>query len=533
MTSIDRWWLREVGYEVYIRSFGDSDGDGVGDLQGVIDHLDDLAWLGVGVVWLTPCTKSPMRDHGYDVSDFRSVAEEFGDDETYRRLCREAARRGMRILTDLVPNHTSSEHPWFLDARSSRDSERRADYLWGDPGPDGGPPNNWVSHFGGPAWTLDEATGQYWCHLFLPEQPDLNWRSERVRQEFDGILRHWIGEGSSGFRLDVAHALTKHPDFPDLPPAPEDADRFMGREFENLEHRYDLDQPDNTRVHRRWRQVADPLGALLLGEIYVLEPDRLRRYLDPDDGLHLGFWFPPLHIEWTPATVRAVVADAVSLPPNKLAWITGTHDRPRAASRYGGGEEGRRRALTMQLLQWGLPGMPWLYQGEELGLDNATLALEEMHDPFALRNPEKSFMSRDLARTPMPWAPGEGMGFTDGGTPWLPFGGRGPQETWAVQREDEGSWLHTWRRLIAAWRGLPELPDDVDLAGAGAVVDYRRGALRVVANPGVEEVSVTVDAPSTVAFHRDRAMDGQPVTAGEQVVLAGGDGIWLLEGCPG
>ncbi len=526
-----RWWHREVGYEVYLRSFADGDGDGVGDLAGVTSRLDELAWLGVGIIWITPCTRSPMRDHGYDVSDHYTVEPVYGDLVGYRELCAAAAARGIRVLTDLVPNHTSSEHRWFTEARRSRDNPYRDYYLWADPAEDGGPPNNWVSHFGGPAWTRDEATGQHWCHLFLPEQPDLNWRSEAVREEFDRILRHWVEVGSSGFRLDVAHALTKHPDLPDLPPAPPDAPRFMGRAFEDLLHVHDLDQPDNVEVHRRWRTVAEESDSLLVGEVYVLEPDRLRRYLDPPDGLHLAFWFPPLHIGWSAPEVRRVLADGASLPPGRLAWITGSHDRPRAASRYGGGDLGRQRAMTMQVLQWGLPGVPWIYQGEELGLDNARLSIEEMHDAFAVRNPEKAAtMSRDLARTPMPWAPGEGLGFTPPGVePWLAFGGRTEAETWAVQREDRFSWLRAWRRLVRAWRRLPaDLPDAVTWSGGGDVVDYRRGPLRVVANLGDGRVEIAADRPATLAFHRDPDLHGREVPTDGVVLLGPAESAWLV-----
>ena len=199
------WWHRSVGYEIYIRSFADGGGDGVGDLQGIIDRLDQLAWLGITTIWITPCFVSPMHDHGYDVADYTDIDPAFGDLATYRTLCAEAQARGIRVLADLVPNHSSSEHPWFKAARAEPDGPYRDYYIWKDPAPDGGPPNNWLAHFGGPAWTLDEASGQYWCHLFLPEQPDLNWANEEVRAEFDRILVHWVQMGAAGFRVDVAH----------------------------------------------------------------------------------------------------------------------------------------------------------------------------------------------------------------------------------------------------------------------------------------------------------------------------------------
>ncbi|CAN5454480.1 alpha-amylase family glycosyl hydrolase [soil metagenome] len=535
MTAPDepRWWHRSVGYEVYIRSFADGNGDGVGDLQGIIDRLDQLAWLGIGTIWITPCSLSPMRDHGYDVADYTDIDPVFGDLETYRRLCSEAQARGIRVLADLVPNHSSSDHAWFQAALAEPDGPYRDYYIWKDPAPDGGPPNNWLAHFGGPAWTLDEASGQYWCHLFLPEQPDLNWANPAVREEFDRILLHWVEQGSSGFRVDVAHSLTKHPSFADLPSTPEVDLRGDERPFDRLDHLYDLDQPDNIEIHQRWRQLLDPHDAVVIGEIYVLKPDRLRRYLDPDTAMHMGFWFPTCHMEWDTPEIREVMEGAISLPPGKLAWVTGTHDVPRAASRYGGGEAGRMRALSVQLLQWGMKGMPFVYQGEELGLENARLTLEQMQDPLVRRNPALVSISRDQARTPMPWEPGEGMGFTTPDTePWLPFGGWTPEETWEVQQADEGSWLHAWRRLIRAWTDLPDLPDAVDLVAADdddPVIAYRRGRLRVVANTGSSPHPVVMDAPATVAFHRDPALHGLPLATGEELVLEADAAVWLLD----
>ncbi|HEY8338341.1 MAG TPA: alpha-amylase family glycosyl hydrolase, partial [Egibacteraceae bacterium] len=241
-----RWWRGAVGYEVYLRSFADSDGDGVGDLRGVLEHLDHLAWLGVDIVWVTPFFPSPMHDHGYDVADYCGVDPRFGTLADLDALVAAVHARGMRLLIDLVPNHTSSEHPWFRAARSSRDNPYRDYYVWRDPAPDGGPPNNWTSHFGGPAWTFDEATGQYWLHLFLPEQPDLNWANPAVADEFDAILRFWLERGVDGFRIDVAHALAKHPDLPDNPPADPadaDADHALTDDFRRLQHIHDVNQP--------------------------------------------------------------------------------------------------------------------------------------------------------------------------------------------------------------------------------------------------------------------------------------------------
>ncbi len=530
------WWRRSVGYEVYIRSFADGDGDGVGDLRGIIGRLDELAWLGIDLVWISPCMPSPMHDHGYDVSDYTGIDPAFGTLADLDELVAQARRRGIRILMDLVPNHTSSEHPWFRAALADPSGPYRDYYLWRDPRPDGGPPNNWRSHFGGPAWTLDEASGQYHLHLFLPQQPDLNWRNPRVHEEFRRILAFWLDRGVAGFRIDVAHSLHKHPDLPDLPPRPEDVPSRSGSDFDELHHVFDLDQADNVLAHRAWRQVTEPAGALLLGETYLLSAELLHRYHDPDEGLNASFWFPPMHLDWSPAAVRDLLVDALRMPPGTLAWITGSHDGPRAASRFGGGDLGRRRALGLTAMLWALDGIPFVYQGEELGLLDPALRLEDMQDPLARRHPEDAARrSRDLARTPMPWSPDPGMGFTAPGVePWLPFGGRTAADTWAAQRRDERSWLHAWRRLIAAWRALP---DDLPAAcwvdeGDAALLAFRRGQVLAALNAGEDDVGLPLPGPGVVAFHRDPACEGRRPEGA--LVLAPGDALWVrLDDEPG
>jgi alpha-glucosidase len=277
------WWRDAVGYQIYLPSFQDCNGDGWGDLPGVTARLDHLVDLGVDIIWLTPFTVSPMRDHGYDVADYRRVDPSFGGDEALDELLREAHSRGLRVIGDLVVNHTSDQHPWFAAARSSRNDPHRAYYLWRDPAPGGGPPNNWLSHFGGSAWALDPATGQYYLHLFCPEQPDLNWRSPAVAEEVDAILEHWFRRGLDGFRIDTAAYLVKHPDLPDNPILDDDALMPVGGvtdEWRRQDHLYDIHQPDVHAIHERWRRVADRHDAFLLGEVYVMEPTALAAYVD-------------------------------------------------------------------------------------------------------------------------------------------------------------------------------------------------------------------------------------------------------------
>jgi alpha-glucosidase len=527
-----QWWRDAIGYEVYVRSFADGDGDGVGDLPGISANLDHLRDLGVEVVWLTPCYPSPLLDGGYDVADYRSIAPELGTMEDLDALVAGVHERGMRLLLDLVPNHTSSEHEWFKAARSSRDDPHRDYYIWRDPAPDGGPPNNWVSHFGGSAWTYDEHTGQYWLHLFLPEQPDLNWRNPAVRREFEDILRFWFDRGVDGFRIDVAHSLVKHPDLPDQPPATgrvaaEDIDLGSAASiWETLEHPYDSDQEGVLDIYRRWRPLADGYGALLLGEVYVLEPDRFKRYL-AGDGLHAAFWFRPLHAPWRAPALRAVLragAEVAVTQPGDVAWASGSHDRSRAVARFGGGDIGRARAFAFTTLAVFLPGMAFLYQGEELGLDDPVLAQADNRDPIAVRAGEYD-RSRDVARTPMPWAAGPGFGFTTAERPWLPYGDRQPSDTADVQRDDPASPLSAHRALLALQRELrPQLEGTFEWLNLHSdVVAFRRGAVTVALNAGPDPVTVDLGS-GTVRFstllRNPMPVEGLELDPAEAVVVA-------------
>jgi len=501
-----RWWERSVGYEIYLRSFADSDGDGVGDLRGVLHRLDYLAWLGVDLVWVTPFYPSPMRDNGYDVADYTGVGEEFGTLADLDRIATRAHELGMRLIIDLVPNHSSSEHPWFAEARSSRASPYRDYYTWRDPRPGGGRPNNWASVFGGPAWTLDEASGQYWLHSFLPEQPDLNWANPKVADEFDRIIRFWLDRGVDGFRIDVAHGLAKHPDLPDNPltGADPDHDATAAASWRALEHRYDQDQPEVLDVYRRWRRVVAPYRGLLVGEVYLFEAERLSRYVE-GDGLDLAFWFPPLHVPWDADRLRAVLREGASLAPGSVAWVTGSHDRPRAVSRFGGGRLGQERALALSTLQFGLPGVAFLYQGEELGLANGAVPADQVID----------MVGRDVARTPMPWATRPGLGFTTADRAWLPLGGRTPADTVERQRADDGSVLHRYRTLIQArhqWLG--GLGPVEWLTRDGPVIAYRRGRVVVAANCAGVPTRLPLAGRFKVRFSSVHAGEGDLVAGG-------------------
>ena len=491
------WWQGCTVYEVYLPSFADSarDGrwDGLGDLPGVRAHLDHLVDLGVDVVWLTPFYPSPLADHGYDVSEYTDVDPRFGTLADLDALIADAHARGLKILGDLVVNHTSSEHPWFVAARSSVDDPHRSFYVWRDGRGSTGelPPNNWVSHFGGPAWTRDEASGQWWLHLFLPEQPDLDWSEPAVADAVDDVLRFWLARGLDGFRIDVAHGMAKHADLPDNPilSAPRSAGSSVP-EWSAQEHRYDLDQPAVLDVFRRWRAIADAAGALLIGEVYLLDPARLTRYV-ADDGLHEALWFGLVEGGgWDPAALATSVREAARLVPH-VGWPLSSHDVSRAATRFGGGTRGRSRALAVSGLLAALPDVLVVYQGEELGLTDGVVPPAAAEDPIARRNP--GLAGRDGARTPMAWAPGPGLGFSTV-EPWLPMGGRTDADTVAVQAIDPASPLASWRALLRLRREVRDQPAPAWLSPTGLVL--RRGDTLVAANLSAAPVPVPLPTGS-------------------------------------
>ncbi|MEV4374731.1 HAD-IA family hydrolase [Nonomuraea sp. NPDC049637] len=477
------WWRDAVGYQVYLPSFADSDGDGWGDLAGVSARLDHLERLGVEVVWLTPFFRSPMRDHGYDVADYRAVDPSFGGQAALDGLLAQAHRRGMRVIGDLVVNHTSDAHPWFVAASSCADDPHRDYYIWRDPAPDGGPPNNWPSHFGGPAWTFSPATGQYYLHLFRPEQPDLNWRNPALAAEVDAIVEHWLARGLDGFRIDTAGYLVKDAELRDNPLLPAGRilpARGVTMDWRRQEHRHDIHQSGVHAIHERWRRIADRHDAFLVGEVYELDPRALARFVQ-GERLHSSFWFGLVETDWDADRIDTMIEAAVRASP-RLSWVQGNHDRSRAVTRFGGGPRGRRRSLALHVLMALLPGTFWVYQGEELGLVDGQVPHGRGADPLGAAQPEES---RDAARTPMPWRPGPGLGFTTG-HPWLPDGARGDDQTVAAQQDDPASHLNTLSRLLATRRALTHVlatTDDVSRARLAApVTAYRRGALWAVAN---------------------------------------------------
>ena len=511
--AADSWWRNGVLYQIYPRSFADSNGDGVGDLRGILARLDYLEWLGVDGIWLNPTMPSPNEDWGYDVADYCAVHPELGTLEDLDALVAAAAERGIRVLLDLVPNHTSDRHDWFADALSGRDARHRDFYVWADPGPGGGPPNNWISNFGGSAWQLHEPTGQYYLSNFLPSQPDLNWWNEEVREAFDDVLRFWFARGIAGFRIDVCHAIVNDRELRD-DPAATDEDHPLVRKRGHKQV-FSMNRPEVHDVLRRWRALADgeEPRRVLVGETYVLDLDSLIPfYGQGEDELNLAFNFLFVHSELDAGQLSTVVAGVEEKLP-AVAWpvYTGSnHDAGRLATRWAGGDERRARVALMMLL--GLRGTPFLYYGDELALTDVPTDPATALDPVARRTGDPS-RNRDPCRTPMPWSDEPGGGFTTAAaTPWLPFGDLAACNV-AAQRDDPRSVLHLVRDLIALRKRHADLTSGSyePLPAPGGAWAWRRGERFAVAL-NLAGADVTVEGVAgRIAIATDRTRDGEQV----------------------
>ena len=491
------WWQRGIVYQVYPRSFMDSDGDGVGDLAGVLSRLDYLCELGVDALWLSPIYPSPMKDFGYDVADYCGVDPLFGTLEDFDRLVAAAHARGLKLILDFVPNHTSDQHPWFVESRASRTSAKRDWYLWRER------PNNWRSNFGGPAWTFDVKTGQYYYHAFLPEQPDLNWRNPEVVEAMLGVLGFWLERGVDGFRVDVLWHLMKDEGFADNPANPD------WREGMDPYHAvfpvYSADRPEVHGVVRRMRTLVDRYGGVLIGEIY-LPLERLVTYYGENlEGAHLPFNFQLLSTAWNAFSLNKLISEYERLLPRGAwpNWVLGNHDRPRIASRVG---LAQARVAAMLLLT--LRGTPTLYYGDELGMRNVPIPPEAVQDPFEHRVPGMG-LGRDPVRTPMQWSAALNAGFTTG-TPWLPVSSDYRDVNIERQSEDPSSMLTLHKQLIALRRAEPALQlGNIDLLEtAGEVLAYVREdrflvVLNLTSTSGEFRVKRTGDI--VLSTHLDRA----------------------------
>jgi len=545
-----QWWQTGVIYQVYPRSFQDTDGDGVGDLRGITARLDYLKGLGVDAVWISPIYPSPMADFGYDVSDYTGVDPLFGTMEDFDALLAGAHARGLRVILDFVPNHTSDQHPWFVESRSSRTSAKRDWYLWHDAAPAGDDwkpaqmrlPNNWMSNFGGPAWTWDEGTQQFYLHSFLKEQPDLNWRNAEVRAAMYAAMRFWLEKGVDGFRMDVLWLLIKDIYFQSNPPNPEyyDAEHDVKRALPV----FNADQPETLEIVGEMRTLMAEYGPtigdqgagssrVLIGEIY-LPLDRLVRYYGSGpqlSGANLPFNFALIQTQWTAVAVATTITTYEGLLPAG-AWpnyVLGNHDQSRLASRIG---KQQARAAAMLLLT--LRGTPTMYYGDELGMVDVAIAPDQVRDPAEKNEPGKG-RGRDPERSPMIWVNAANAGFTTpDATPWLPLEPGWETENAAEQAGRKDSMLMLYRKLLALRRQHDTLHAGgiAEVVAEGSVLRYRRVGLeggestdfQVMLNLG-SEVATVKCAKGTVVL--TTLLDGEGSSVEGTVTVEAGEGLLI------
>ncbi|HEX2476876.1 MAG TPA: alpha-amylase family glycosyl hydrolase [Lacipirellulaceae bacterium] len=529
MSRQHEWWQHGVIYQIYPRSFQDSDGDGIGDLRGILSRLDYLQWLGVDAIWLSPISPSPMKDFGYDISNYTDIEPLFGTLGDFDQLVAEAHRRGMKVVLDFVPNHTSSEHSWFLESRSSRTNPKRDWYIWRDPAPDGGPLNNWLSNFGGPAWEFDELTGQYYYHAFLREQPDLNWRNPEVQDAMLDVLRFWLDRGVDGFRVDVIWHIVKDDQFRNNLPDPDHKPHHAPHR--QLLATYNTDRPEVHDIIARMRGVLDEYQErMMVGEIYLPLERLVTYYGAQGTGVHLPFNFQLIELAWhTRALADAIDRYEALLPsygwPN---WVLGNHDNPRIASRIGSAQA---RVAAMLLLT--LRGTPTLYYGDEIAMQNVPIPPDRVQDPFEKNVPGLG-LGRDPSRTPMQWSAAPNAGFTSG-SPWLPIAEDFTTRNVEAESADAKSILTLYRRLIQLRREQPALSIGTYTAipTQGDLLAYRRSfergrrylvVLNLSSEPATFQSPVAgVSGRVAVSTHLDR--EAKPVT--EQIELRADEGLLI------
>ncbi len=501
------WWQDAVFYQIYPRSFADANGDGIGDLDGITAHLDYLASLGIDAIWLSPINPSPLKDWGYDVSDYCDVHPDLGTLASFDRMLAEAHLRGIRVVLDLVPNHTSDQHAWFRESRSSRGNPKRDWYLW-RPGRNGGPPNNWKSTFGGSAWELDTASGEWYLHSFLREQPDLNFRNPEVVAAMHEVLRFWLDRRADGFRVDVIAQMIKDAQFRDNPEVP------AGQQLSQLERlayeqRYSSDQPEVHEIIRGFRRVLDSYrDRMMVGEVWPRDPRSLADYLRGDE-LQQAFNFRFLFSPWKASAFRSRIEE-VEMTLGAAAWPTYTlsnHDFPRHLTRYGA-ENAEARARMAVVLLLTMRGTPFIYYGEEIGMRDVEIPADRKRDP----------VGRDGCRTPMQWTSARNGGFTTATEAWLPIGDYNAINV-ENQLGDASSMLSLYRRTIhlrKANRALTEgtyrteanAPEDCLVFHREAANQRVMVALNFCASPRRVEVPPASILLSTDSNRRDGTISG-------------------------
>jgi alpha-glucosidase len=521
--SDDPWWQRGVIYQLLVPSFLDTDGDGLGDLDGITARLDYLEWLGITAIWLSPCYPSPLRELGYDVSDYCDIEPRFGTLERFDRLVEEAHGRDLRVILDWVGNHSSAQHPWFRESRASRTSARRSWYIWRDPRPDGGPPNNWVSVFGGSVWQWDADTSQYYMHTFLDSQPDLNWREPAVREAMFASLEFWLERGVDGFRLDAAPLLLKDEQFRDNPPNPD----FRPGDLPDsaLKPIHSRNQPGLHELFAELRALVGRYAGerVLLGEFYVPLEELVTFYGDSAPELHLPLNLTLTWTTWRAAVVGRTIAEYQSRVVGR-GWPTttlDTHDQPRIAARAG---VAQTRVAAMLLLTQ--RGTPTLYYGDEIGLSGVPIPPEQAVDPQGRRTGR----NRDPMRTPMQWSGELHAGFSTV-EPWLPIGADFVTANVAAQSRDASSLLTLHRRLIELRGAEPALRDGAQepLAAGPAVLAYRRRTatrrLLVVLNFTGDEASYALDDDDKGRVLLSAYLDREGERVRDSVSLKGNEGL--------
>lgn len=430
-------------YQVYPRSYQDSNDDGVGDLKGITRRLDYLKWLGITAIWISPIYPSPMADFGYDIADYTGIDPLFGNMQDFDELLKQAHEKNIRVILDLVPNHTSDQHPWFLESRSSRDNPKRNWYIWKDGRADGSPPNNWLSVFGGSAWAWDEQTKQYYYHAFLKEQPDLNWRNPEVQKAMFKVMRFWLDKGVDGFRVDVMWHMIKDDQFRDNPINPNYQEHQAT--YEKLLPVYSTDQPEVHTIVQKMRGVLDEYNErMMIGEIYLPIHKLITYYGPQNNGAHLPFNFMLLTLPWEPLKIAAAIAEYEGALPQGAwpNWVLGNHDQPRMTSRVG-----LQQSKVAAMLLLTLHGTPTIYYGDEVGMQDVPIPPGEVQDPQGLNMPGKN-LSRDPERTPMQWDNSEHAGFTTA-KPWLRVSASYKRVNVEKEKESPESHLLLYKRLIA------------------------------------------------------------------------------------
>jgi alpha-glucosidase len=468
------WWQTGVIYEAYVRSFQDTNGDGIGDLAGVRKRLDYLQWLGIDILWLTPIYTSPMVEFGYDIADYVKVDPSFGTMEEFDALLKDAHARKIRVVLDIAPNHTSDQHPWFKESRSSRDNPKADWYLWRDPGPDGGPPNNWLSAFGGKsAWEWEEKRKQFYYHAFMKEQPDLNWRNPEVEKAFYECMRFWLKKGVDGFRIDVIWHLLKDDKFRDNPKNP---GYDPGKDPSNDQQRYlyNADRPEVIDLIVRMRDVLQEFDGerLMIGELYHSSDRIMNYYGEKGEGAQVPHNQVLILLPWKADELRDSIEKYLgSLPDHTWPnWVLSNHDKPRIATRAGNQEQAR----VARMLLLTLKGTPTLYYGDELGMENVPLKPDQIKDPFEKLDPGRG-QGRDGQRTPMQWDRSKHAGFTTG-EPWLPVADNYRDVNVEAQKDDPESMLSLTRAILELRRKEPALHvgEHRMLLNDGPIIAYRR-----------------------------------------------------------